>query len=374
MFSMDLEDFLEQSAITKLEWNNSQADWNTLSQIANDFEKHNQALSSAAEQISSRIRTFPGVHSVRWRIKNTLHLLKKIVRKKLDKNPKEKWITISHENYLDVVTDLIGIRALHLFKDECIAIDNSIREAWDLNEEAVMYIREGDGVPAAITERGCRAAIHDAGYRSIHYIIESRPEKKTLFAEVQVRTIFQEGWSEIDHKVRYPDFSDNEHISVFLDLFNGLAGSADEMGSFVKDLVKLLKVGEEEKSIAIQERKLAIQERDQAIADMSDKLNELDTLKKQDKKSADIINKLKTDLDKIRHSQSVSSKGEYNSQTGKLSRNGIKSVIGFNTIDNIKFGHTISSSSIGKALQSLKSLQNFDSLSDGSNNKTDKDD
>lgn len=129
MFSMDLTIFLQKTGISEEEWKKSNADWDTLEKIALDFEKNKQALSSAAEHISSEIRTFPGVHSVRWRIKDTLHLLKKIVRKRLEKEPKEKWTSINDENYLNVVTDLIGVRALHLFKDECIAIDTSIREA-----------------------------------------------------------------------------------------------------------------------------------------------------------------------------------------------------------------------------------------------------
>lgn len=355
MFNMTLNEFLETTGITKDEWKKSNTDWTTLEKIALDFEKNKQALSSAAEHISSEIRTFNSVHSVRWRIKNTLHILKKIVRKKLEEKPKEKWITINSDNYLDVITDLIGVRALHLFKDECISIDESIREAWNLREQAVIYIRDGDTVPQNMTDRGSRAEIHEAGYRSIHYIIESQPGKKRLSAEIQVRTIFQEGWSEIDHKVRYPDFSDNEHIGVFLDLFNGLAGSADEMGSFVKDLVRVLKVGEEEKNAAIQERQLAIQERDQAIADMTTKLNELDKLKKQDKESAAIISKLKGDLQKIRHSQSVFESDEFNMTFGRTISSGMNPPPPSSRITST-IGSTVLTSTLGKAFQGLQGV------------------
>ncbi|HHQ4619896.1 TPA: hypothetical protein ACSP2N_003953, partial [Aeromonas veronii] len=51
---------------------------------------------------------------------------------------------------------------------------------------------------------------------------------------------FEEGWSEIDHVVRYPNFSNNQHVSNFLQIFNRLSGSADEMGSFAKQLAKEL--------------------------------------------------------------------------------------------------------------------------------------
>ncbi|MHC8326004.1 hypothetical protein [Pseudomonas sp. LB1P83] len=303
-FEMDLGTFLKEAGITAAEWDKSQADWEQLCLIANDFNAQLPALTSAAEQISSRIRTFEGVHSVRWRIKDTNHLLKKIIRKKLDEPVKEKWATVNVEDYLDVVTDLIGVRALHLFKDECIDIDSSICHVWETCEPVVMYIRKGDEPIAAIVDRGGIAKIHDDGYRSIHYIVQSQPEKKVLKAEIQVRTIFQEGWSEIDHRVKYPDHSKNEQIKVFLDLFNGLAGSADEMGSFVKNLTQVLSESEEQKNQAIEARERALSERDAAMADIADRLNELDAMKKQDAKSQGIIKQLKEDMDRLKASES----------------------------------------------------------------------
>ena len=77
---------------------------------------------------------------------------------------------------------------------------------------------------------------HSDGYRSIHYITKTNFTKATVRCELQVRTIFEEGWSEIDHKVRYPDFTDDPLIRDFLHVFNRLSGAADEMGTFVNRL------------------------------------------------------------------------------------------------------------------------------------------
>jgi hypothetical protein len=55
-----------------------------------------------------------------------------------------------------------------------------------------------------------------------------------------VRTIFEEGWSEIDHNIRYPNFSDNPLTNNLLMILNRLAGSADEMSSFVQELSSYL--------------------------------------------------------------------------------------------------------------------------------------
>jgi hypothetical protein len=71
---------------------------------------------------------------------------------------------------------------------------------------------------------------------SVHYLILSRPAKAIHVTELQVRTVFEEGWSEIDHQVRYPRVNDDPLLAQFITIFNRLAGSADEMGSFLKIL------------------------------------------------------------------------------------------------------------------------------------------
>ncbi|EKH2437192.1 hypothetical protein O4M18_004240 [Escherichia coli] len=91
-------------------------------------------------------------------------------------------------------------------------------------------------------KKGCRIKLHDAGYRSVHYVIKTRPIKDEIFTEIQVRTIFEEGWSEIDHRIRYPDISDDHLINHFLMIFNRLAGSADEMGAFIFELKETINV------------------------------------------------------------------------------------------------------------------------------------
>lgn len=55
---------------------------------------------------------------------------------------------------------------------------------------------------------------------------------------------------EIDHKVRYPNFSDDKLIESILQTFNRIAGSADEIGSFVVWLAESLKASSAELAIA----------------------------------------------------------------------------------------------------------------------------
>ena len=51
-----------------------------------------------------------------------------------------------------------------------------------------------------------------------------RDKKTGLCIEVQVRTLFEEAWSEIDHKLRYPYKLSNEMIRSYLEIMNRAAG------------------------------------------------------------------------------------------------------------------------------------------------------
>ena len=89
--------------------------------------------------------------------------------------------------------------------------------------------RNGTGVCKGV----CQIVRHPFGYRSVHYLLALKPSKNLMVAELQVRTIFEEAWSEIDHHIRYPYQADNPILGNYLEIFNRLAGSADEMGSFI---------------------------------------------------------------------------------------------------------------------------------------------
>lgn len=252
---MDLEVFLERNRIDRGDWDRSGCDWGSLKLIADDHESNKAMLEQTVGMHAAIIQGIAGVHSVRWRIKDAEHVLEKIVRKKAAAEPKYEHVSV--DTYKEIITDLIGLRALHLFKEDCFAIHKHLVEIFEMDEPAKAYIREGD--PADISNRyiacGMQVAQHNAGYRSIHYIISSKPLKDVVKAEIQVRTLFEEGWSEIDHRIRYPNYSDNELIKYFLQIFNRLAGSADEMGSFVSELER--SVSENKKQFAEYENQQA---------------------------------------------------------------------------------------------------------------------
>ena len=312
---MELDVFLSKNNINPEEFEKCELDWDLIKAIGADHQSKIQSLEDLADSYAKKIQRFSKVHSVRWRIKDPEHLMVKIIRKTTKDSGyyKEKYLTISVENYFNEITDLIGMRALHLFKQDCFEIIDSLDETWEKIENIKVYIRNGDRDDGFINYPDWEVEPHKAGYRSIHFVFSDKPYKKLeVCTEVQVRTVFEEGWSEIDHKIRYPNFSDNEDIGSFLDIFNRLAGSADEMGSFVKALSNMIKSNEEEVKDLKNQKQLS----DEKVEGLLNKL----AFEKTQKKREAIKTELSVELQKAKtfNVESNSLLERYRTKTGKI--------------------------------------------------------
>lgn len=299
---LKLESFLTRNRISNDDWDKANIPFDDLLAIGIDHNEEADQLDGTAALFAKIIQKFEGVHSVRWRIKNPEHLMGKIVRKRV--KGEVKYADIDATNYFTKVTDLIGIRALHLFKEDCFVIDAPMRDTWPLEEEPIAYLRDGDQSPITDRLKECKFEIktHPAGYRSIHYVFSSQPVGRKVITEVQVRTIFEEGWSEIDHSVRYPNFSDNQQVAFFLAIFNRMAGSADEMGAFVRGLIQTLEANDRELIAAGEEKSKILEEMNKALQD-------LDGLKEQDQKSQALISELRSKVKQLSQSAVPLSQG-----------------------------------------------------------------
>ncbi|WNM18642.1 hypothetical protein [Flavobacterium capsici] len=281
---MEQNDFLKKYNIESSNFKNTGLTWSELQIIHDDYIESIPKLESSAIYIFNRLMKTPNVHSVRYRIKDAEHVIEKIIRKKI-KTPK---LDINLTNYKIQITDLIGLRALHLFKEDWLSIHEMITSSWDLKETPVANYREGDSsdYKKKFEELGCEVKEHPFGYRSVHYIIETKPDKTKYFAEIQVRTIFEEAWSEIDHTIRYPYDQNNPIFGQFLMILNRLAGSADEMGTFIQFLKHDLEKRENH-------HKQAIIEKDLVIKELEDKIKNLKIEKPDLQFLTDSLDKLK---------------------------------------------------------------------------------
>jgi ppGpp synthetase/RelA/SpoT-type nucleotidyltranferase len=244
MAYLDKEYFLKKYEINPKDFNDAGLEWKELQKIYSDYVETKVEYEDPAKFIINKLMRNKTVHSVRYRIKSPEHLIEKIIRKRINDPAR----IISLENYQDEITDIIGIRALYLFKKDWKEVHHYITSNWNMLEKPTLYHRSGDS-EAYIEEvcaSGCVAKEHKYGYRSIHYLISTQPLKYKFKAELQIRTIFEEAWSEIDHEIRYPYYMDHPIFLNQLLILNRLAGTADEMSTFLKDLQ--LKLTEKEKS------------------------------------------------------------------------------------------------------------------------------
>jgi len=242
------EDLFNRYSLERSTYEKATSNWSKLSEIFDHYVGLNIQLGHHETLVASLLQEVPVVHSVKSRLKDPEHLIAKLITKSdLD--------AINENNYRKEVTDLIGLRALHLFKDDWIQIHRFIKDTWRLKQKPTANVRIGDSEAALqkFKSEGCKIRFHPAGYRSVHYLITSRINKETAIAEIQVRTIFEEGWSEIDHTIRYPYNLYNDAINQYLVIFNRLAGSADEMGTFIRYLQTHFENREAERHLLLSE-------------------------------------------------------------------------------------------------------------------------
>jgi ppGpp synthetase/RelA/SpoT-type nucleotidyltranferase len=233
--TMQLQTFLNRFHISEERFAKSGLKWRDLLSIRKSYEQIRPEMEPVAAYVADRLRTVPCIHSVRTRIKDPDHLLAKIIRRKLEMP--ENNITL--DNYKQVITDLIGVRALHLFKDDWEQIHEFIIDSWTMMRKPVAYTSDGDcrGFIARLKDASCRIRKHPFGYRSVHYLIcFERSRRENIPVEIQVRTCLEEAWSEIDHIARYPYSDSDSMVRQYLAVFNRLVSQADRIGSFIRFL------------------------------------------------------------------------------------------------------------------------------------------
>lgn len=144
----------------------------------------------------------PTVHSVKSRLKDSDHLKDKLIRKHEGDNP------ITADNLFTRVTDLAGVRVLHLYQEQSRAIHAAITDKvesqrdWVFNEppKAYTWDPEAQGFFASM---GLEVQVKDSFYTSVHYLVRPRADSPHC-CEIQVRTLFEEIWGEVDHTLNYP--------------------------------------------------------------------------------------------------------------------------------------------------------------------------
>ena len=259
---IDKGEFLKRYNMTEADFQAAKISWREQKAIYQDYCKIEGKLREIGKDFVDEYLydiERAGIHSYRYRIKEPGHLLEKIIRKRDEQEG--KFAKIDRYNYYKYITDLIGIRVFFLYREDWIHFHSYITTVFENNpdlyikdriedfdedashyyiaERPKVYRRNGD---SRIYDDDLIEIRSDGIYRSLHYIIKY----KGYYVEIQGRTLFEEGWSEIDHDIVYPYFKDDEMLNDFSTLLNRLSGMADEMSSYFRRM-KERRVEEEER-------------------------------------------------------------------------------------------------------------------------------
>jgi ppGpp synthetase/RelA/SpoT-type nucleotidyltranferase len=169
-----------------------------------------------AEYIVHLIRDDPSspkesLHTIIYRIKDEFRLIEKIDAQNNELEAGEP--PVSEKNYQVKVGDLLGVRIICLRLSDVGKVEAYLRL---LSEEKILrFVKGPDKKRSFILPVDPDESISGgidrrySGYSSIHYQVELGENSdapsglEDLQVELQLRTILEEAWGEIDHKYRY---------------------------------------------------------------------------------------------------------------------------------------------------------------------------
>ena len=186
-----------------------------IDELVNHFKDNTGAFSVIIDSLNSLVdnsRPLMGlVHSKKSRIKNPEHLRDKLMRKMQNAIDNNQQFDITKENLFLKINDLAGFRILHLHTKQFQKIDIELKKIFD---EQQWQIIEGPNARTWDDESreyfksiGVDTSPNKNMYTSVHYIIQ--PNNKGKTCEIQVRTLMEEVWGEVDHTINYPHKSES---------------------------------------------------------------------------------------------------------------------------------------------------------------------
>lgn len=172
----------------------------------------------------------PVLHSIKHRIKDESHLKEKMLR---------KWNSediITSDNIFEKITDLAGVRLLHLYQDQLPIIHEFIMEMvengdWVLHEAPVAYSWDPES-QRFFESLGLKVDIKESYYTSIHYVVKPGNDER-IKCEIQVRTLFEEVWGEIDHTINYPEKSTSQATKEQLRVLSKLVSTGTRLADSI---------------------------------------------------------------------------------------------------------------------------------------------
>jgi len=239
-----VNDLIEESVRSKID------------ELVAKFIKDRRSLSTYEEMLLTSFRgseTLTNItHSIKSRLKDPEHLKDKLFRKARDLAKEHKPFDINEDNLYKKINDSVGIRIMHIhsrqFEDihrELLAIfeehnypllEPPTARSWD--DETRGYFR---GLGINVIENPPDKLNF---YTSVHYIVQAN-QRSAFTGEIQVRTLMEEIWGEVDHAINYPHrtaiLSSREQLKVLARVTSSCSRLVDSIFLTHKELTSLKK-------------------------------------------------------------------------------------------------------------------------------------
>lgn len=172
-----------------------------------DYQDFDLLRRHIVDYFSLHPKAAPFVHSVKSRLKDPEHLKEKIARKW---DPDDE---ISIDNLYSRITDFAGVRVLLLHQKQFDGIKQAIdcrleRNEWVLVEPPKAYTWDPEA-EKYFQNLGLETQTKESFYTSVHYLVKQY-EDSEICCEIQIRTLFEEIWGEVDHTINYPHKTTDE--------------------------------------------------------------------------------------------------------------------------------------------------------------------
>jgi putative GTP pyrophosphokinase len=162
-------------------------DQNVLRQVYEQYADIRTLISKDLEiSIEKTVSMLPSHPTVKGRAKDFNSFFKKYIR--LLKNNHQ-------DSGLPLITDLIGIRIVCPFIEDLAGVEALIKKTFEVIE---------------VERKGSQYSFKEFGYESTHLLIkipqeimEKRGKADCAVAEIQIRTILQNAWAEVEHELVY---------------------------------------------------------------------------------------------------------------------------------------------------------------------------
>lgn len=155
------------------------------------------------------------IHSRRSRLKASESLRDKLHRQYDRSIQQGRSFDITTENLFETINDLVGVRLLHLHTLQFPTINTHLHEVFDEYRYEVVegpWARTWDDEYRAFFDAlNIKTVGSDTLYTSVHYVVRT-PSRTPMTAEIQVRTLMEEVWGEVDHLINYPH--ESEHLPI----------------------------------------------------------------------------------------------------------------------------------------------------------------